>query len=378
MALLNRSYVSAVYGMPVPPLEYTAVDMLYSRALPTAAHKNRCPRQDDEAYTRFNVHAPRAAVWYRRSSKLIHSNNTWVEVTHCGGSSFEQEGVWHYAMRGSGLFVNIGRTAVFRTHADAAQHFLGVSSCARSNRDENKRWPQCNQEIPFFTRNARLLGYNSLQFTRHCDDRCGTCATEILLTEGNGTSACPRGVLYRGGFAASRPCSCVPWLISQLGRGWCAACQDAAQRLTALAQARASTERAHVKRPTKSIPSRRNRTVHTSRRLQGRSEWQLEGHHHVCATEKARARKYMAKHEWSLRKHAEVRPLPNAMARTLPKVVDALRNLLHSRGTLCNSTLPCEVALTHTRSNSTGLRVCLPSLAAVSYTHLTLPTICSV
>ena len=140
--------------------------------------------------------------------------------------------------------VNAGRTRAFRTHEDASVHFLG-RPCAPSNRDDNARWPQCNGEIPLFTRAARDAGLDSLQFTSHCDDRCTVCATELVLTRGNGSYGCPDGVEYRGGYPPHlHACKCIPWLKSTLGRGRCAACEDATRRLTRLQAAPSGTSTA--------------------------------------------------------------------------------------------------------------------------------------
>lgn len=37
-------------------------------------------------------------------------SDTWVEVTHCGGSGFESHASWYYVVTGSAVYVNVGKT----------------------------------------------------------------------------------------------------------------------------------------------------------------------------------------------------------------------------------------------------------------------------
>jgi hypothetical protein len=117
------------------------VDMIYyafggGKMLARRPREGDCPKHEDTTTDRFNWHSithPRltkkhhsgkirdGAVYFLRkkmssSPYNAFGNNTWVEVTHCGGSAFETFGVWHYAFRGSGLYVNIGKTIAFETH----------------------------------------------------------------------------------------------------------------------------------------------------------------------------------------------------------------------------------------------------------------------
>jgi hypothetical protein len=91
----------------------------------------RCSATADTPSMHFNFHAIRdSAVYFRREFIQTfpidaYANGTWAEVTHCGGSKFETLGVWHYGFRGSGLFLNVGKTIAFENHQDASIYFLG-------------------------------------------------------------------------------------------------------------------------------------------------------------------------------------------------------------------------------------------------------------
>ena len=65
----------------------------------------------------------------------VNANNTWIEITHCARGQTEA-GFWMYAQKGSGVFVNLGQTAVFLSHRDALQRVLDPLGMCRS--------PKCN------------------------------------------------------------------------------------------------------------------------------------------------------------------------------------------------------------------------------------------
>jgi len=229
----------------------TSCTILHFRCRFTPSESCEAPFRD------FNIHAPRGVAWLRSSNAEMNQpirSHAWVEVTHCGGSFFEQEGSWYYVMRGSGTYVSTGRTVAFERHAEAAAFFLNVSAC-----DEPTPVGQCNDEIPRFLLAARRRGFDSVQFTRHCDDRCHACGHELVLTrQRNGGIACPKEL--RSGFGASRPCTCAPWLRSVRG-GQCGACADVMQRMTALERRmgrnRATSEGTRTLRAAGAAPRRR-------------------------------------------------------------------------------------------------------------------------
>jgi hypothetical protein len=277
-----RRYISAVYGATAPRHGAEVahgLEMLYVAPLGVRVTE-RCARDDASLFRPFNIHAPAAGVGWRRRSRLLGGrgfdavvSHEWVEVTHCSGSAFEEAGVWHYAVKGSGVYVSVGRTIAFSTHEDAARHFLG-RGCEERCRDDPvclMQPMQCDAEIPRFIAEAARRGFDSIQFVNHCDagecatgrgvpaeriaacsrcragsvlaaNRCDAecgppghpwmaCGHEIVLTQFRGTGVCPDGLRYRGGFNASEACACVPLTSIRSLRGACVSCVGMAQRL---------------------------------------------------------------------------------------------------------------------------------------------------
>ena len=166
-----------------------------------------------------------------------------MEITHCAGSEFEEHASWYYVVRGSGVFVNTGRTISFGSHGDAVNHFLGHGNC-----DDQ----QCNDAIQArLPEAARIAGIDSIQFLHHCDFDCDEPANDNPPGRGNGNGcghelmiiqkirggsalgtggnlACPTGVQFRSGVGGSLPCKCVDTApnVEQLRsqRGACTAC----------------------------------------------------------------------------------------------------------------------------------------------------------
>lgn len=156
----------------------------------------------------YNQHTPSQLLW---PIVTIHTrpfvpakNGSWVEITHCGGSKWENSDAWFYIFPGSGTYINIGRTIAFRSHDHASLYFLGKKCADRRNTD-HLRQPQCNAEIPRFNAAARQKGYTSIQFLKHCDARCRGCAHELVILGVSGSSHCPL-LEYRNAF--HRPCAC--------------------------------------------------------------------------------------------------------------------------------------------------------------------------
>ncbi|KAL3914054.1 MAG: hypothetical protein SGPRY_007760 [Prymnesium sp.] len=77
----------------------------------------------------------------------------------------------------TGIFVNVGRTIVFRDHPDASDYF-GVLG-----------------DITHVPAAAAKAGYDSIQYLEHCEG-C-MCDFELLLTRARGNTACPQGLEFR-------------------------------------------------------------------------------------------------------------------------------------------------------------------------------------
>lgn len=119
--------------------------------------------------------------------------NALVEVTHCAETA-SMGGRWFYATPGSGLFLHVGRTIAFESHHDAVATILNVS----------KRCFECDAYYPALARAARARGYDTVQFLRHSDQRCGAMAVEILQVN-NASDPC---ATLRRGWNATMPCDC--------------------------------------------------------------------------------------------------------------------------------------------------------------------------
>ena len=177
----------------------------------------------------INVHAPVELAWRLRLYKsktrqdrrrgrrrLQHeprfaaaARGTWMEVTHCGGTTREQNAAYFYLARGSGLWINTGRSIAFGTHDEAVRMLLH-RNCSDAQRNEGM-W-QCDRELDDMASAAAARGFDTVQFLQHCDAKCEQCMHEVAVLGASGATACPdlkaRGG-YRCGARAQRPCACT-------------------------------------------------------------------------------------------------------------------------------------------------------------------------
>lgn len=136
----------------------------------------------------------------------------WVEMTHTKptvNQNLENLVAWFYISRGSGVWVNTGKTLVYETHAQAVKSVLNKTCYDFGQLLTKTPRPWCIDYFdPLF--DALRPMYDSVQFTRHCDMKCGCVAVELVLLRHNvsGASACPRNVELRSGANASAVCSC--------------------------------------------------------------------------------------------------------------------------------------------------------------------------
>ena len=144
-------------------------------------------------------------------------------MTHCGGSDFEANAAFYYAARGSGLWINMGRTAAFGTHDDAVRHFLKRNCTLRGVGAH-----ECDSFLQRVMVVAAHQGFDTVQFLGHCDAKCNTCLHEVAVLREHGRLACPP-VAYRSGSRAQLQCTCVEHSSSvgtkeRPDRGGCASC----------------------------------------------------------------------------------------------------------------------------------------------------------
>ena len=171
-------------------------------------------------YAKFDP--PRGTtLWTRHRDHSPLANHTWVEISHCA-STFGRRAAcgvlanwpcppWFYVTRGSGVYLNIGRTLVAWSHEDAAAHLTGKAEWCGT----------CTTLLNLLTFRARAMGYDTLQIVGHSDQTCGNMAIELVdvraegLAElavcggGHAQGGTSGGVVLRSGWRASEPCICV-------------------------------------------------------------------------------------------------------------------------------------------------------------------------
>jgi hypothetical protein len=232
---LSISEVDLVY---VHPTSITHAAPQQPSAHHTLARPPRCPKAGAPYLGRV-VHAPREVVWFhnfsRQHSPLV--DHAWAEVTHCGGgwrTGPERLANWFYVARGSGLFVNVGRTLVLRRHQDAVERFLNTT-CKSCN--GQGCLPDCAKQLAHLLSSGMVqrAGFESLQFVGHCDMRCNLCGHELVIPGSMGHDACSPKIQYRRGIDASLPCTCVPSSLLTSERGPCAWCNESTHPRLALA-----------------------------------------------------------------------------------------------------------------------------------------------
>ena len=178
---------------------------------------NDCPTKKGEWYRNMSGmwDPPNSIrIWNPPPYKSIPSK-TWVEVVHCGNGKNEDNqktGNWMYVSKGSGIYFYTGKTIVFDTHLDAVNHFLNTDECIG--------WPDKDECFDQFTQlftTAKDKGYDSVQFLKHGDQRCGLSTIEIVDVNGNTNYGCgdpspdsdSYKKRYRTGWNASKPCKCT-------------------------------------------------------------------------------------------------------------------------------------------------------------------------
>lgn len=167
-------------------------------------YKNKCGPNENIVYWQHStepdwiIHLQR----FKKESDKPQKSNTWLEVQHRSrsrSSGFEKNGMWFGVQSGTGIWVNLGKTIVFRYHHDAFKYF-------------NASWEN-DMAV-----NAGLAGYDSIQFTA-CDGftspccrkyKRGPCCTgfEFVHTRFSGSEkACMHPL--RAGWNATKICTCL-------------------------------------------------------------------------------------------------------------------------------------------------------------------------
>ena len=210
------SYITTLYGNDSSPvLDVHSLTMLYVEKLMKSGIKLRTA--PDECLCRaekgivthsgrgrrgkpFAAWDPPNTLWQWDYDRAALRSHSLMEVTHCTAAkkkdarNRELYGAWFYRTRGSGIFLDIGRTRAFDSHEDAVRALL--DNDLRCN-DFYGRTAEC---VPYFydlVNAARAVGLDSLQFLSHGDQRCGNMAIELLYLHGNGALSCANVTLHK-------------------------------------------------------------------------------------------------------------------------------------------------------------------------------------
>ena len=266
------AYLLRVYAADVPlPFDVGQLELFYPALLPTSMCGNNLPAlprcgahdmacrgwldpsrwqtpSEDGAKGGSHFHSPAHLAQEAVSQRAPFSqfvvmqeavrwpaaDNDWVEVTRMR-PHLDQEGVgigcWLYAARGSGVFVHVGRTRVFRTRHEA----ITTSGFGNATLEQVGRTIIGHDHN--LARGAKALGYDSVQIlygnknviygdAAHATDaasglwrqgrgvRLGfqpmrelVLATRACMTEPALTQCVPE--MTRTGWRATRPCHCA-------------------------------------------------------------------------------------------------------------------------------------------------------------------------
>ena len=190
---------------------YAAAGLLGSRPIIPYPAK---PTNDGDLYEAETA-PPSLGIYHSKWAPV--PNNTWVEVAH-EVLPTEQNGSWVWVTRGSGLWVNVGRTILFPTPADPSQTHAEAIAWARKGCSVkiSSDWPLLESQI--FGLCVREKGYGSVQFApQQGQEPLGTFnltgLTEMVLAGMDGDKGCgvadPELTPLRSGFNASHKCECA-------------------------------------------------------------------------------------------------------------------------------------------------------------------------
>mmetsp|Transcript_35752 Transcript_35752/g.63713 ORF Transcript_35752/g.63713 Transcript_35752/m.63713 type:complete len:306 (-) Transcript_35752:154-1071(-) len=229
------TYFQVVYGQ-VPssaddyPLCIGCLWMLYDDIIESALIRDlppvtgKCPNNtgaDGSRYLLNNMYQPSAVSWsWHPYPYRGFASNSRVEVIHTEDPfGDETVGAWMLYAKGSGIWFDVGRTAVFSDHADAYDFF-------NVNIFELKEGVPKDRLNELMSKAAAEQGYDSVQFVAHNGPlsyaKCDSAHTgvagldfmniEIVAVKLVGTYSCmashgaPASVT--AGWRGSQPCKC--------------------------------------------------------------------------------------------------------------------------------------------------------------------------
>ena len=217
------TYMRSLYGelpssYPVKLSEFWCfyTDKMAAAQVKSPASVGTCPTgkdaPDGQRYDENNAYSSKDLTWLWHSPdasvfpKSGFGSNSIVEVSHQKDPfGDEHHGMWFVYAKGSGVFLDLGKTKVFNDHSDAYDFF-------QSGNDNQK---MCQA--------AAAQGYDSVQFVKHRDSTNYPCAkqidvdwmnVEIVAVRLVGTYSCGQAQgtasALRAGWGGDKPCKCDP------------------------------------------------------------------------------------------------------------------------------------------------------------------------
>lgn len=169
-----------------------------------------CPKDNGDLYSTMSYNDDmNNTIWiYHKPPFKAFSDNSIVEIMHTSGGYLgqkivESSGSWMYYAKGSGIYFNIGKTISFVDHSESVKYFLDINiSCPLRE--------ECAYYFKDVFTKAKNMGYDSIQYLKHYDMRCGNTAIEIVDLHGIGAYPCGNKDKYniKSGWKGKNICIC--------------------------------------------------------------------------------------------------------------------------------------------------------------------------
>ena len=169
-----------------------------------------CPKNNGDLYSNMSyIDDMNNTIWiYHKPPFKAFLDNSVIEIIHTSGGypgqkMIESTGSWMYYAKGSGIYFDIGKTISFKDHSESVKHFLDIDiSCPLRE--------ECAYYFKDVFTKAKNMGYDSIQYLRHYDMRCGNTAIEIVDLHGIGAYPCGNKDKYniKSGWKGKNICIC--------------------------------------------------------------------------------------------------------------------------------------------------------------------------
>ena len=191
------------------------VDKMSAAAVTAIPSVGQCPTSagapDGQRYDENNAYSSKDLTWawHPLSSPVFNGfgSDVVVEVSHRKDPfGDEHHGMWFVYAKGSGVFLDLGKTKIFQDH-DEANSFFDCKGCGNED--------MCQA--------AAAHGYDTIQFIAHKDSTNYPCAKsigaswmniEIVAVKLAGTYPCGQAqgtaAALRAGWDGDKPCKCDP------------------------------------------------------------------------------------------------------------------------------------------------------------------------